>query len=137
MNNHNVIKFIKNNFENYFELELKQYHNYFYFPLTNESFHASITPKLAGDSCIDLNSFFLKPVTMDDLFHSNYSRNFWVKSKNYLWSATGNSLSQKQNNDDHLIIHGGFLWHKTIRKNEKIGLKSEILNFIQIGRAHV
>ena len=130
MNNHNFIKFIKNNFENYFELELKQYHNYFYFPLTNESFHASITPKLAGDSCIDLNSFFLKPVTMDDLFHSNYSRNFWVKSKNYLWSATGNSLSQKQNQDDHLIIHGGFLWHKTIRKNDKIGLKSEILNFI-------
>ena len=130
MNNHNFIKFIKNNFENYFELELKQYHNYFYFPLTNESFHASITPKLAGDSCIDLNSFFLKPVTMDDLFHSNYSRNFWVKSKNYLWSATGNSLLQKQNHDDDLIIHGGFLWHKTIRKNEKIGLKSEILNFI-------
>ncbi|MEK9715946.1 MAG: cellobiose phosphorylase, partial [Candidatus Heimdallarchaeota archaeon] len=93
-------------------------------------FHASITPKLAGDSCVDLNSFYLKPMTMDDLFHSNYSRNFWVKSHNYLWSATGNSLLQKQNKDDHLIIQGGFLWHKMIRKNEKIGLKSEILNFI-------
>ena len=130
MNNHNFLKFININHEHYFELELNQHHNYFYFPLTNESFHASITPKLAGDSCIDLNSFYLKPMTMDDLFHSNYSRNFWVKSKNHLWSATGNSLLQKQNRDDHLTIQGGFLWHKTIRKNEKIGLKSEILNFI-------
>ena len=130
MNNHNFLKFININNEHYFELELNQHHNYFYFPLTNESFHASITPKLAGDSCVDLNSFYLKPMTMDDLFHSNYSRNFWVKSQNHLWSATGNSLLQKQNKDDHLTIQGGFLWHRTIRKNEKIGLKSEILNFI-------
>ena len=130
MNNHNFLKFINTDNDNYFELELNQHHNYFYFPLTNESFHASITPKLAGDSCVDLNSFYLKPMTMDDLFHSNYSRNFWVKSQDHLWSATGNSLLQKQNKDDHLTIQGGFLWHKTIRKNEKIGLKSEILNFI-------
>jgi len=102
-----------------------------YFPLCNENLMSSITPDLHGDIKASQKSFLLTPVSRIDLIDSRSSRNFWVYiNKDKIWSATGVSKDLKQIKEDKFKLEAGLLWHKVIRENKKIGLKSEILSFV-------
>ncbi len=111
-----------------------------YFPLANEAgILSSISPDLHGDIKTSHNSFLTLPVSVDDLHDSKSSRNFWVyvEGQGHAWSATGvssgqNALKFSKNNPEETALEAGMLWHKTIRANKKLGLKSEIINFAPV-----
>ncbi|MGM0507927.1 MAG: GH36-type glycosyl hydrolase domain-containing protein [Fusobacteriota bacterium] len=120
-----------------FKLENPELSSYLYFPLTNEAgMMSAITPDLHGDIKADNNTFLLEPTSVEDLHNSNSSRNFWVSIEGEeIWSATGNSAKQKTykfgNQDtEKVVMRAGFLWHQVVRKNSKIGIKSEVTNFV-------
>ena len=110
----------------------KDPHNisYLYFPLANEArMMSSITPDLKGDIKTSNNSFLTLPTSRPDLPDTNSSRNFWLylnKSKK-TWSLTG---CHPNNNQDKVIVQSGLLFHKTIRKNSKLGIETEVVNFV-------
>jgi len=114
----------------HFKMKLENHSNFYYFPLCNERFHASITPILAGSASLDINSFLLKPVTEEELLSSNHSRNFWINFDDKSWSATGNSLLQKAERSEVVTVKGGLLWHEVERVNQNLGIQSNILNFV-------
>jgi len=98
-----------------------------YFPLVNESgMMSSITPKLHGDIKTGQHSFLTVPVSSEDLANTLYNRNFWLYIDGLgAWSiAFGES--------DETIVEAGFLWHKVIKTNKKLGVKVEIINFIPV-----
>lgn len=114
-----------------------------YFPLGNEAgMMSSITPTLNGDSKTGQNSFLTEPVSSEDLHNSRSARNFWIyihkKGKaGDVWSAAGNSAPQTANNfmkDDaeKVTLTCGMLWHKVERENRKLGLRSEIVNYVPV-----
>lgn len=117
--------------------------NYLYFPLANEAgMMSSISPLLQGDLKTDHHTFLLAPITAEDLHISRSSRNFWV----YLtdsgpWSAAGNSAPQAagvfMEEPEEVSVTAGFLWHMVKRVQNKLGLSSEITNFVPIDGAHV
>jgi len=105
-----------------------------YLPLCNESLMSSVTADLHGDIKSGQNSFLLEPASRISLSLSKASRNFWVYvNKDKVWSAAGVSKDLKQLRQDEFILEAGQLWQRISRKNNKIGLKSEILSFIPIG----
>jgi len=96
-----------------------------YFPLANESgIMSSITPNLHGDIKISQHSFLTVPVSTEDLNNTLYNRNFWLYiNGSQAWSiAFGES--------DETLVEAGFLWHKVIKINRKLGIKVEVLNFV-------
>ena len=96
-----------------------------YFPLANESgIMSSITPNLHGDIKISQHSFLTVPVSTEDLNNTLYNRNFWLYiNDSQVWSiAFGES--------DETLVEAGFLWHKVIKINKKLGIKVEVLNFV-------
>ena len=104
-----------------------------YLPLCNESLMSSITADLGGDIKSGQHSFLLEPSSRSSLFLSKASRNFWVYiNKNKVWSAAGVSKDYQQIRQDEFMLEAGQLWQRISRKNEKVGLKSEILSFIPI-----
>ncbi|OIO38783.1 MAG: cellobiose phosphorylase [Candidatus Omnitrophica bacterium CG1_02_49_16] len=112
-----------------------------YFPLANEGgILSSITPDLHGDIKTNHNAFLMLPVTAEDLHNSKSSRNFWVYVQGQdPWSLTGVSAIQHANKFSHkrpekVCLEAGLLWHKIIRENDALGLKSEITNFVPPGR---
>ena len=115
-----------------------------YFPLANENgMMSSITPLLAGDIKINQNAFLMEPVSVRNLNFSANSRNFWLYiDKDVSWSAAGNSsaqmsLSFKEQSEESVQLHAGFLWQKVIRENAKLGVRSEITNFVPVGKHNV
>jgi len=105
-----------------------------YLPLCNEAIMSSVTADLHGDIKSGQNSFLLEPASRVDLSVSRASRNFWVYvNKEKIWSAAGVSKDFKQIRQDEFTLEAGQLWQRISRKNNKIGLKSEILSFIPIG----
>ena len=105
-----------------------------YLPLCNELLMSSVTADLHGDIKSGQNSFLLEPVSRANLSLSKASRNFWVYvNKNNVWSATGVSKDLKQIRQDEFTLEAGQLWQRISRKNNKIGLSSEVLSFIPAG----
>ncbi|MGE5605874.1 MAG: cellobiose phosphorylase, partial [Bacteroidota bacterium] len=110
--------------------------NYLYFPLANEDgILASITPTLGGDLKLNQHTFFLTPVSAEDLHNSRSTRNFWIYNEAFgPWSATGNSARQKSEHfgeeKEQVRLEAGFLWHRLIRENESLGITSEITSFV-------
>jgi cellobiose phosphorylase len=114
--------------------------SYLYFPLVNEAGMISvITPLLHGDSKIDQNTFLLAPVSVEDLHSSRSARNFWVYVEGIgAWSATGNSALQiaqtfTDDETESVTLEAGLLWHKVTRESARVGLRSEITNFVPQG----
>lgn len=113
-----------------------------YFPLANEAgILSSITPDLHGDIKTSHDSFLTLPVSIEDLHNTKSSRNFWVYIEGHegsggqSWSLTGVSALQNTNkflhkHEEKVSLEAGMLWHKVTRENEKLGLRSEITNFI-------
>lgn len=115
-----------------------------YFPLANEfGMMSSITPLLGGDIKGGQNTFLMAPVSVGDLHNTKGSRNFWVNiNENTLWSATGNSVTQKQlsfeeHSEEKVKLTAGFLWQRVNRENDKIGISSEITNFVPVNNEKV
>ncbi len=102
-----------------------------YFPLLNETgFISSITPDLKGDIKTSQHSFLTVPVSVEDLYLTKSSRNFWVQiNKKKIWSATGVSAFENSK-DDIVKLEAGLLYHKIKRINQKLKIKSEIINFV-------
>lgn len=120
-----------------FILESPTMNNYLYFPLVNESgMMSSITPSLHGDININQNAFVMEPVSAIDLHNKKTNRNFWLIINNKeIWSATGYSAKQEmfkfnKTNNEKTLLKAGLLYHKVIRENEKINIRSEITNFV-------
>ena len=110
-----------------------------YFPLANEAgILSSITPDLRGDIKTSHNSFLTLPVSIEDLHDSKSSRNFWVFVEGKgVWSVTGVSAMQSANkflhtHQDKVILEAGMLWHKVIRENKELGIRSEAVNFVPV-----
>ncbi|WP_018247643.1 GH36-type glycosyl hydrolase domain-containing protein [Orenia marismortui] len=119
-----------------FRLEDADKSNYLYFPLTNEAgMMSAITPNLHGDIKTGQNTFALMPVSVEDLHNTKSARNFWINIDGRdIWSATGNSAQQiasrfKQDGES-VTVEAGLLWHKVIRENGELGIKSEITSFV-------
>jgi len=105
-----------------------------YLPLCNELLMSSVTADLHGDIKSGQNSFLLAPVSRVDLSLSKASRNFWVYvNKDKVWSAAGVSKDLAQLRQDEFTLEAGQLWQRVSRKNNKLGLESEILSFIPVG----
>ncbi|MCX5692722.1 MAG: cellobiose phosphorylase [Candidatus Omnitrophica bacterium] len=96
-----------------------------YFPLVNEfGMMSSITPKLHGDIKTGQHSFLTAPVTAEDLNNTLYNRNFWLYVEGRgAWSVAFGEV-------DETLVEAGFLWHKVIKINKKLGVKVEVLNFV-------
>jgi cellobiose phosphorylase len=106
-----------------------------YFPLCNEAgLLAGITPKLNGDIKTGLNSFLTLPVATEDLHNTRSARNFWLLiDGREAWSAVGSSASaeaERGQDKEKCRVEAGMLWHKLIRENRRLGIRSEVLNFI-------
>lgn len=131
------------------KLKNADHSSYLYFPLANErGMMSAITPDLNGDIKSGQNHFLLQPVSAEDLHNNRSNRNFWLIIKGYgPWSATGNSAKQiagrfrsshkqeKSNlkeKEETVDLEAGFLWHKQIRKNSKVNIKTEITNFVPV-----
>ncbi len=116
--------------EGTFELVRPDQISHLYFPLVNEALMmSSITPKLHGDIKIDHHHFLTPPVSVFDLHSSRASRNFFIKKNDSLWSAAGNGAGQDHEQDE-TQLEAGILWHRIIRKNEKLGVQVRITNFV-------
>jgi cellobiose phosphorylase len=118
--------------------------SYLYFPLANEcGMMSSITPILNGDIKTGQNAFFSVPAAAEDLHHSKYGRNFWVYIHGVgAWSAAGVSSLQAAKlfscgTDENARLEAGFLWHRLIRENKNLGIKSEIINFVPANNSKV
>ncbi|CAH0117926.1 hypothetical protein PAE9249_00391 [Paenibacillus sp. CECT 9249] len=119
-----------------FTLERPEETSYLYFPLANEAgMLSAITPVLHGDIKSGHNTFFMPPVSVEDLHNSRASRNFWVYMEGKgAWSAAGNSAKQTASRfggeEEASVMEAGFLWHKVVRENRSFGLKAEIVSFV-------
>ncbi len=124
--------------EGEFILENPHKTSYLYFPLANEAgLMASITPSLHGDIKAGQNSFLTVPVSAEDLHISRAGRDFWF----YIdgtgpWSAAGHFPRQEVDTLDdcgeEVKLTAGFLWHKVLRENRRIGIRVEITNFVPV-----
>lgn len=113
-----------------FEINGSDKISHLYFPLVNEALMmSSITPKLHGDIKTDHHHYLMPPVSVFDLHNSRASRNFFVKIKQVFWSAAGNADGQDHANDESKL-QAGMLWHRIIRRNERLGLQAEVTNFV-------
>lgn len=121
-----------------FNLEDPHLLNYLYFPLANEDgMLAAITPTLGGDLKLNQHTFFLTPVSAEDLHNSRSTRNFWIYNEVFgAWSATGNSARQKAEQftggAEGVRLEAGFLWHRLIRENQALGITAEITSFVPV-----
>jgi cellobiose phosphorylase len=120
-----------------FYLENPQNSNYLYFPLANEAgLMSSITPLLGGDIKTSQNTFLMAPVSSEDLHNSRSARNFWFYLEGFgAWSASGNSSPQMANQfvreeEEKVRLECGFLWHRVIRENKRIGIRTEMTSFV-------
>ncbi len=122
-----------------FRLEEADKSSYLYFPLANEAgMMSAITPLLNGDIKIGQNTFAMAPVSVEDLHNTKSARNFWLTiDEEQVWSATGNSSLQmtdrfSKDRKESVELEAGLLWHKVIRENKEVGIRSETTNFVPV-----
>lgn len=117
-----------------FALDNPQQTSYLYFPIANEAgMMGAVTPTLNGDLKTSQNTFLMEPVSADNLHNNRSSRNFWLFIKDIgAWSCTGVSarqLAEAYEETETSRVEAGFLWHKLIRENARIGIRAEITTF--------
>ena len=97
-----------------------------YFPLFNfAGIMSCVTPELKGDTKTGQNSFLTPPIVSEELPHTRYSRNFWIKSNETVWSATGCADDTKTNekkNIEKSSVKAGILYFDLTRNHKKLGL---------------
>lgn len=98
---------------------------------------SAVTPNLHGEMTSSHNTFFMPPVSVEDLHNSKSARNFWVHVDGHgAWSVTGNSAKQNasrfMNEEEESQLEAGFLWHKLTRINGEAGLQAEVTSFVPV-----
>ena len=113
-----------------FKLSNPDNYSYLYFPDGAPSgMMGCLTPKFGGDLKSSQNTFFLEPVSSDNLHNNRSTRNFWIKIKDGpLVSAAGAHAGQH----DEAVLYGGMLWQRVERKLSGTGLESEITTFVPV-----
>ncbi|MDF2987162.1 MAG: cellobiose phosphorylase, partial [Eubacterium sp.] len=127
-----------------FEIDAPHKNSYLYFPLANEAgMMSNITPTLNGDIKAGQNTFFNLPVSAEDLHNTKSNRNFWIYIEGKgAWSAAGTSSRQYANMfnneaEEKVTLQAGFLWHKVVRENSRLGIKSEITSFVPANKHRI
>ncbi|WP_242656433.1 GH36-type glycosyl hydrolase domain-containing protein [Ruminiclostridium hungatei] len=127
-----------------FRMEAPHRNSHLYFPLANEAgMMSAVTPALHGDIKTGQNTFFSTPVSADDLHNTKSNRNFWIYIEGKgAWSAAGASALQhselfNKDTEEKVTLRAGFLWHKVIRENERLGVKAEITSFVPANQYRV
>ena len=122
-----------------FRLKDPDNYSYLYFPVgsAENGMMGSVTPQLGGDLKTSQNTFFLEPVSSDNLHNNRSTRNFWLcLSDGKLVSATGASALQHAlrttSSKDDVTLEAGMLWQKTERVINGRGLKTEVLTFVPV-----
>ena len=118
-----------------FTLDNPDLTSYMYFPLANEAgILGAITPDLNGDIKLDQNTFFMEPVSSENLHNNKSSRNFWVYVEGKgAWSVTGKSSAQQAkfftDEKDDVKLTAGIMWHEIERTSEDLGLQATITSY--------
>lgn len=118
-----------------FTLDNPDLTSYMYFPLANEAgILGAITPDLNGDIKLDQNTFFMEPVSSENLHNNKSSRNFWVYVEGKgAWSVTGKSAAQQAKlfteEKDDVKLTAGIMWHEIERKSKDLGLQATITSY--------
>ncbi len=112
-------------------------YSYLYFPVAGEAgLKSSLTPDLGGDSKIDQESFLLEPVSSENLHNNRSTRNFWCRTKNGCWSATGASAEEEAkkftDEQEESVLTAGLMWQTVKRTSRKYQLESEITSFVPV-----
>ncbi|MBO4243263.1 MAG: cellobiose phosphorylase, partial [Clostridiales bacterium] len=122
-----------------FRLKDPDNYSYLYFPIgsAENGMMGSVTPQLGGDLKTSQNTFFLEPVSSDNLHNNRSTRNFWIyTSDGKLVSATGASALQHAlrttPSKDEVTLEAGMLWQKTERIINGTGLKTEVVSFVPV-----
>ena len=121
-----------------FRLEDPEGYSYLYFPVGSESgMMGSLTPEFGGDLKTSQNTFFLEPVSSDNLHNNRSTRNFWLCFEDgTAVSATGASAIQHArkftDKKDKVTLYGGMLWQRVEREIEGTGLKTETTCFVPV-----
>lgn len=120
-----------------FQMEAPHKNSFLYFPLANEAgMMSAVTPGLNGDIKTGQNTFFSIPVSAEDLHNTKSNRNFWIYIEGKgAWSAAGASPLQHAelfcgDSEERVTLQAGFLWHKLIRENRRLGVRAEITSFV-------
>ncbi|MBP5261861.1 MAG: cellobiose phosphorylase [Clostridiales bacterium] len=114
-------------------------YSYLYFPIgATNGMMGAITPTLGGDLKTSQNTFFLEPVSSDNLHNNRSTRNFWIAlDSGELVSATGASALQESrrftDKKDDVTLTAGLLWHKAERVITDTGLKTSAVSFVPVG----
>lgn len=122
--------------------------SYLYFPLANEAgMMSSITPNLSGDIKAGQNSFFMEPVSSENLHDRRSTRDLWVSIEGdpsgkpagkvppvTHWSCAGNSPAQiARRHDDsspeRMRVEAGILWHRVVRSDAELGVEATVESF--------
>lgn len=110
--------------------------SYLYFPLAGDSgMKSCVTPLLGGDSKLDQNTFFLPPVSAEDLHNQRACRNFWcVLDGRSVWSAVGVSAEAELLRDTPLeeqtVLEAGLMWHQITRTSPKYNVRAKVTSFV-------
>ena len=118
-----------------FTLDNPDLTSYMYFPIANEAgILGAITPDLNGDIKLDQNTFFMEPVSSENLHNNKSSRNFWVYVEGKgAWSVTGKSAAQQAklftDEKDDVKLTAGIMWHEIERESKDFGLKATITSY--------
>lgn len=110
--------------------------SYLYFPLANEQgIKSCVTPDLGGDLKTGQNSFFMPPVSSENLHNDKSTRNFWcVLEGKDVWSLTGKSGVQQSRLFSHekeeTLLEAGIMHHKLTRISKEYHLKAQITSFV-------
>ncbi|MCQ2532018.1 MAG: cellobiose phosphorylase [Saccharofermentans sp.] len=121
-----------------FKLENPDLFSYLYFPVGSESgMMGAVTPELGGDLKTSQNTFFLEPVSSDNLHNNRSTRNFWIYEEGKpLVSAMGASANQNSSkftsNKDEVTMYGGLLSQKVVRKINGRGITTEVTTFVPV-----
>lgn len=110
--------------------------SYLYFPLANENgVKSCVTPDLGGDLKTGQNSFFMAPVSSENLHNDKSTRNFWcILEGKDAWSLTGRSGAQQSRlfsrEKEETVLEAGMMYHKLTRISKEHELRAEITNFV-------
>lgn len=124
-----------------FTMDNPELTSFLYFPLANEQgVMSAITPNLSGDLKLSQNTFFMPPVSSENLHNDKSSRNFWVQVNGTWWSATGKSSSAQSmlfdQDKEHTSLEAGFM-HHSLTRTSAMGLKAKLITFVPYTKEEV
>ncbi len=105
-----------------------------YFPLFNfAGLMSCITPELKGDIKTGQHTFLTPPLVSEEIPHTRYSRNFWIKTDKTIWSATGcgyDTLDNEASGKEKASVKAGILYFQSRREHKKLKMSVTGTTFV-------